>query len=497
MARPITWQDVAAPSQGAALAASQAAGDSIRNALSGLSNTVTGFQDAVKKDATNKVVADVMASADPLAAAAAAPQGWQVDPLAVAAAAQNTDARLRANAASDASLAASKVSTALNNATLQDKESDRVATSLSSPVIDQIVKTGKLPSIDLNDAQWKTEGGNKAYAQVLQFKRDYDADQRATLALHWQRKQAIRDEANQNYLNWEAERGATPEFQQADPAAARAESLKMARKFGADLTKVDQGLSFAVNSAVNSKPTEAQLDGQVPNISPAKDSKGNNRPATTYLDVQATLRGRVSDLETQKAAEEAKYQAAVQGRDLMAQNAFKGPVELIPNQIAKTLGWSEGDAREALDAVRAEYKDLDAAQAADIVLASKGKWFEGFAARSDEAKAIAGRYKAFNDGGREKGLQRNLDSITSKFDRQITRAQQLGLQVNGAARAGAPVPTEAANWVEQYRQNQLNQEKANDAAEAKRIADQRAAAEEAARAQKSTQEALQRAFERH
>lgn len=496
MARPITWQDVTGPNVGASLNASQAAGDSIRNALGGLANTALGYEDATKRDATGKAVAAVLSSDDPLAAAAAQPQGWQVDPLAVAQAAQTADARQRSNLASDASLDASKVSTELNRATLQDKTDERIATTLSSPLIDQIVKSGKLPSIDLNSDEWKTQAGNKAYKQVLDFYGQYQDDKLKAEDMHLRRQTALKDKAKEDAFGWARSFGGSAEGQGLDPAEVDRRITKEFQKRGVSEAYVGQGSQFYEQGAQANRATDTELDGEVPNISQSKDLDGNNRPSATYLDVKANLAGRISDINSQKAFETEKYQGAVQGRDLQAGNVFTGPVEGIPAKLATAKGWSEEDSQEAISAIRAEYKGLDAAQAADIALAHGGKWFEGIAARSDEAKAMAGRYQAFNDAGRTEGLQRTLDSLGSKYDKAVARVQVLDRQTTAAARNGEAIPTEAANIVSAYRQNADTKEKA--ARAEKKAADEAAAAAavQAEKNRKAADDALQRAFER-
>jgi len=247
MARPITWNDVAAPQFGAPLAASAAAARQVSDALSGLGDTARGYVGAVKEDATRAAVADIMSAADPVAAAAAMGQSWKIDPLAAQQAVVAADQRRQTSLANVASLAASKTTTELNRAALDDRVANREAADLSAPVIDEIVRTGKLPVLDRTKPEWQTAGGNLAHERVLKFYGDYMDDKRATENLYWQRKQATKNEANQRYLNWEAERGATPDLQLADSSVARRESIEKAKEFGADLTIVDQGLAYAEN----------------------------------------------------------------------------------------------------------------------------------------------------------------------------------------------------------------------------------------------------------
>jgi hypothetical protein len=467
MARPITWQDVAAPNLGSSLAASQAAGDSIRNALAGLGGVVENYQDDTRAEATKQAVAQIMTSADPMAAAKAAPQGWQVDPLAVAQAAQQTDTRLRQNAAADASLDASKVSTELNREVLEDRTNQRVAASLASPMIDEIMKTGKLPPIDLNNPEWKTSAGNLAHKEVIDFWNNYQDDKLRASDMHLRRQLALKDKAKEDALGWARSFGASPEGQQLDPAEVDRRITKEFERRGVSAAHVGTGAQFFEQGAQANRATEDELDQDVPNFGDA-----------TYFDLNSNLSLRARDLNQQKAAKVSQFDRAIRGQELAAGTVFTGPVAGIPAKLATELEWSNEDAKEAIDAVKAEYKGLTDWQAADIVLDTKGKWFEGAAARSDEAKAKAGAFKAFNEIGGNEGLAKEIDRVSSPFDRELARLPIIQRQVTGAARRGDPVPTEAVNITKSYRAAEQAR-KQEEAEAAQKIVDDAAAEQKA------------------
>lgn len=476
MARPITWQDVAGPNTSGALAAAQAAGDSITNALSGLGGVAQGQSDRIKADATKQAVAGILQSDDPFAAAAAAPQNWAVDPLAIAQAATQADTRLRANVAQDASVEASRASTDSNRAALQDRTDERIATTLSSPKIDEIIKTGKLPSIDLNSKDWGSAAGNRAYKQVLDFYSDYQRDKLQAEDMHLRRQTALKDKAKEDALGWARDFGASPEGQSLDPAEVDRRITAEFKKRGVSGAYVGNGAQFFEQGAQANRPTEDELDRPVPN-----DEK------STFFDINMGLATRAKDLQAQKTEAISKYDRAVRGQELVAGNVFKGPTAAIPGLLATKLGWSEEDAKEAIDAVKAEYKDLTDWQAADIALETKGKWFEGIAAHSDEAKAKAGSYRAFNEAGGAEGLAEKIKSVGSPFDRQLARLPVLQRQVSGAARTGGEAPNEAVNITKAYREAAANQKQADADAAQKQVDDAAAAQKAIEEARKSRQ----------
>jgi hypothetical protein len=483
MARAITWQDVAAPNLGGSLAASQDASELIGRALTGLGTVGTNYMDATKEAATREAVAGIMNSVDPMAAARAAPQGWQVDPLAVQKAAQVQDQVIRQNTAADAALEASRVSTDANRAQLEDLTSTRQASTMSSKMIDQIVKTGKLPSIDLDASEWKTAAGNKAYSQTLDFWNKYQDDKRGAEALHLQRKALDKADAEKDFLGFAREFGASAEGQIADPATWDRKLTEEAKRRGVNVGLVDQGLQLAERGAQANKPTQVELDSFVPTLGDERGGKGS----ATFGDINSKLNIRAQDLQQQKTSAINKFDREKRGQELVAGNVFKGPPAAIPGLLATKLEWKEEDAREAIDAIKAEYKGLTDWQAADIALATQGKWFEKAAARSEQGKALAGAYTAFNDIGGTTGLATKIEEVGAPFDRALARIPVLQRQVIGSARSHNPVPQEAVDILNEYRA-------AEKAVRDARTKDAKALAEAQARKLKDAAEAAEKAL---
>lgn len=482
MARPITWTDVAAPNFGSSLAASQAAGESITQALANVGKLGMDVRNAAREDATRQAAAAIMASNDPMAAAAAAPQGWDIDAFALQKAAQERDQTLRSNLAQDAALQASKTTTAVNQATLDDRVAEREASTMSSPMIDQILKTGKLPSIDLNQDNWKTAAGNRAYKQVLDFWGQYQDDKVRAKEMHLRLKSA-RDKENQDlFLGAARDYGASAEGQMADPATRDRYLTGLAKKMGVSSVFVDQGAQVAERGSQANTATEAELDQVAP-----------GGTGTSFRDVNSNLVRRQNDLEKQKAAKLSEFDRAVRGQELMQGTVFNGPSEGLPGELAKRTGWDLDDAQDRINRIRSEYPNITDAQAADIALATQDRWFDRGAARSPEAVARAGAYAEFNRLGGVAGLNRELSKAAAPFDKELARLPVLARQVTGAARTGSAVPADAQRVVSEFARADAEQARQVKAAQEKRA---QAAAEEAAKAKRSEEIAAQAAQQR-
>jgi hypothetical protein len=484
MAQPITWRDIAAPNLSGSIAASQAAGNQITQALSNIGTLGMDLRDQARADATKRAVAGILSSTDPNAAAAGVQQGWDIDPLAIAQAARTRDSQLRSDLASDASLEASRVATdanranielgkttlALNKATLEDRTAEREASTMSSPMIDSILKTGKLPSIDLNQDNWKSAAGNKAYKQVLDFWGQYQDDKVRAEQLHLQTK-AIRDKENQDaFFGAAREYGASADGQLADPATRDRYLSKLAKSFNVPSIYVDQAAQVAERGSQANTATQEELDQTIPG---GTDS--------SFRDVNTNLVRRQNDLEKQKAAKISEFDRAVRGQELMQGTVFNGPSEGLPGELAKRTGWDLDEAQDRINRIRSEYPNITDAQAADIALATQDRWFDRTAARSPEAVSRAGAYAEFNKLGGAAGLNREMAKAAAPFDKELSRLPILARQVTGAARAGAPVPAEAQRIVSEFARADSTQAREVERAQQRAL---KAAQEEAAKSNK-------------
>lgn len=482
MARPITWQDVVAPNLSGSLAASQAAGNQITQALSNVGQLGMDLRDQARTDATGQAIAGILSSDDPRAAAAAVQQGWDINPLALAQAARTRDSQLRSDSAADASLAASRTTTALNQATLDDRTAEREATGLSSPMIDQILKNGKLPSIDLNQDEWKSAAGNRAYKQVLDFWGQYQDDKIRAQESHL-RVKALRDKENQDaFFGAARDYGASADGQLADPATRDRQLSKLAKNFGVSSIYVDQAAQVAERGSQSNAATQEELDQAIPG---GTDS--------SFRDVNSNLVRRQNDLEKQKAAKISEFDRAVRGQELSQGTVFNGPSEGLPGELAKRTGWDLDDAQDRINRIRSEYPNITDAQAADIALATQDRWFDRGAARSPEAVSRAGAYAEFNKLGGAAGLNRELTKAAAPFDKELGRLPVLARQVTGAARSGSAVPAEAQRIVSEFARADTQQQRKAEAAQ-KRAAD--AALEEATKAARANEVAAAAAVQR-
>jgi hypothetical protein len=470
MARPITWQDVAAPNLAGSLAASQAAGNQITQALSNVGDLGMDIRNQSRADATGRAIAGILASNDPNAVAAGVQPNWDIDPLALAQAARTRDSQLRSDVAADASLAASRTTTALNQANLDDRTAEREATTLSSPMIDQILKTGKLPSIDLNQDNWKSAAGNRAYKQVLDFWGQFQDDKLRAQETHLRTK-ALRDKENQDaFLGAARDYGASADGQLADPATRDRYLSKLAKNFGVSSIFVDQASQVAERGSQANTATQEEFDQTAPGST-----------GVTFRDVNSNLVRRQNDLERQKAAKLSEFDRAVRGQELMQGTVFNGPSEGLPGELASRTGWDLDEAQDRINRIRSEYPNITDAQAADIALATQDRWFDRSAARSPEAVSRAGAYAEFNKLGGIPGLNRELTKAAAPFDKELSRLPVLSRQVTGAARSGAPIPAEAQRIVSEFSRADRQEERKVQEAQKKILQEAQEQAAKAAR----------------
>jgi hypothetical protein len=484
MARPITWQDVAAPQVGASLAASQAAGQSITQALQGLAGVAQGEFDKRKTDATKQAVAGILSAEDPLAAAAAAPQNWAIDPLAVAQAAQAGDARVRANKASDASLAASQVSTQLGQAQLQDRVDQRDAALLSAPVIEAI-RTKQPYSLDFKGDEWNTQGGLLAQERVLNFLDRQQDNDRANEALRLQRSQVKEAKAVNELRSFSRALGASTEGQALDPAEKDRRISAKAKELGVDFAVDDAATYFDRGVQANTATAEER---SVPALS-YEGGDGVTR-SLSYDDVRSASIGRrradnadqaraVLAEPVRKGGDTTWLQLQELGNGPSFQQDEKGTVD---QKLADALKWDLDDAQDRINRIRAEYPKLTRAQAADIAFDTQDSWTDRGGAKDPRAKAKAAAWEEFDKMGGASGVMAGIQGKQAKFLKENSRLDTLDRQFTAATREGDFVPKAVVEILDGYRDD----EKAKRAAAA---AEEAAAKEKAAKAQAALKDA--------
>lgn len=426
MARPITWESVTAPNFNGSLAASQAAGDTISNALKGLAGAGQGYMDETRKLATDNAVAGILNSADPLAAAAAAPQGWQVDAATLQKAALGQDQVNRANESQGLQNEASRIASKTNQAQLDDILSTRASSTIASNLITQMPANGDISQFDLNDPRFKGPEGEKALATFLAESHARQKFALDKLDIEGRNKDRAKNLANQKALNWEAEKAHDPDFLLQDPQLQERQRLAAWKGFGADLQLMSAGRQLSQGERGTTGATAQERAQVIPGMS------------INYNDAGKVLKDELLEAQRQQASAANSFQAEIGGRDLQKKNVFSElPKEAIPDAVAKQTGVDVDEAQSRLSKIQAAFPTLDGDQVADIALATRGRWNAlkiWDPSDNPEAVAMAERYKAYNDIGRDSGLAREQGVKTAPWDAKINSItkQQTKLETKAA-----------------------------------------------------------------
>ena len=457
MARPITWQDVAAPrGLSAAIEVYGRGGDRLAQAVGGMGEIVEDFRNDKIKTATDAAVATIATSTDPTAAASAVPKDWTIDPLAVAVAANARGTQLQQARAVDQNILASQAqvrqsesAVLTQEANRKDIEDKRRGAELAQPFLDQIL-SGKYKGV--GPEAFKDQGQGGVYAQeaiqnALKEQRDYSLRANESNL----RMKALREQdAPNNYLGWAREFGASAEGQLLDAKELDRRLVAEAKRRGLPATFADSAsTSFGKGLAANGA-TDAELDTRVP---------GANK---TYRDGVRTLTAIQSDVEAQKAAAlaapydpknpdkpDSNRPSLLQLQELATRApAFQeGPLTFVANELAaKAQDMDASEARDRIAAIRAEHPHLTVSQAADLALQSEDRWFDFTAAGSPEVKAGALMYKEVDRLGGKAGVDRIASERTAKFDRVLGELPTAARQLSGAARTGTGLPTKILEW---------------------------------------------------
>lgn len=307
MARPITWQDVAAPNQAGNLAAAAAATEQIQRSLSGLGNVATDVRNTIQQDATKQAVANITNSADPAAAVAAAPRGWEVDPLAVAAAGQARTGVLRQEKVQDASLAASAASSAASQvatererATLEDIKATRDAEEIAQRSWSATSKAGvaTLSEADRDRGQASIKAG-AILDQRLNMMRD---NARADAQLALAKSQAKMTQNDRNFQDQFAGFLQSPQGQLMEQTQQLQYGAQLAVRLGANRALVNQVHASIAPGAAAFTPTTDQLGLPATTIK-TQDADGKDVAVpVTFRDVVGNLSSQQDALNRQIAA---------------------------------------------------------------------------------------------------------------------------------------------------------------------------------------------------
>lgn len=170
MARPITWTDVTYRGNAAMLEMAGRASDRITEAVAGMGQVAVDNQNRIIDENTKNAIASIANSQDPTAAAAAVPQTWQFDPLAIASAANTRSGQLLDTKVKESNLAENELSMTNTRSEMADRESKRHIATLVAPY-EAAARAGKDFDVDEeSDPMWKTPAGFEAKKYLEELK---------------------------------------------------------------------------------------------------------------------------------------------------------------------------------------------------------------------------------------------------------------------------------------------------------------------------------------
>ena len=489
MARPITWADVAYRGNAAALEVFGRGGDRVAQAFQNIGQVAVDNRNQQIEEATKQAVAGIMSSDNPDAAVAAVPQGWQYDPLAIAKAGNAREDQLQTKRLQEETILTNQAAREMQQAQLQDLRDKRDAEAIIQRNWEASVKAGRvvLSEDDANMGQASLYAGKELAARLGDLRDDQRADKELGLRASEvatrnreanARMKALDREINGvEYLGWAREFGSTPEAQMMEPEKLDAYLVAEAKRRGLPATYADQAAgSFGKGVAAN-PAAESDLDARIPGSS------------KTYRDGLRTLSAIKTDAEAQRAAvlampydeknpdkPDPNRPSLLQLQEIATRGPgfTDGPIGMVAAQLAKEAGMDDEEAKSRLSAIKAEYRHLTYAQAADLAFQSKDRWNnigDWNVTKSPEVKAGAMIYREIDRLGGKEGVDRVAASRTAQFDRTLAELPTAARQLSGSARARAKLPSKIIEW-----DSKLT------SARAKAAAEEAAAAEAASRA---------------
>lgn len=464
MARPITWDSVAAPNgMNASVEMYGRASDAIAKAVKGIGQVAADNQNQIVDDNTKAAIATIANSSDPTAAAAAVPKSWQFDPLQIAVAANARTDQLGQIKMRDSTLETNALQRKSVQAELDDKEAHRQGALVAQEGLKYIESTGKMPEFAKNDPLAGTAAG--IYAQEA-WREAYDSQRKFALdkeRLGLERANAARaarleqqDKAKQAYLSDLNAAALDPNNFNMEPGARSKLNIQLAQKHGVGYLALEGDAHFA-NAIKANMPTYAQLD--------STDSQGFNRQdvisgfMTEKNNIEADKNVKIAGFKT---AQEVALQSAnspYKGmtEDQMQQKFLKDHPEVTKGFWATATGvtWEAKDVGQRADEIQAEAKDrgvkIARHDAIEMVASTIGAFTTGDRDRriiTDETSALIDRYGAFSKYGDVENLNLAMNTIK---DEAATKAAKVDRAINLTMRSavtGEPISKEVASQFE-------------------------------------------------
>lgn len=410
MARPITWTDVAYRGNAALVETYGRAADRVTDAIKGIGQVAVDNRNQQIEKNTKDAVASILTSDDPDAAVAAAPQGWQYDPLAIAKAGSAREKELTDAKVADASLRANNLQADMAQAGLDDRVAQREGADLALPYRD-LIFSGKGAKIDRTDPRWQTAAGREAIKLIdgwdsefrdFSFKQKELGLRQAEASLRIQEAKegkALRD-ANSELVRLSG----TAEFLAKPPEERDRIITQVYDKHGAPLTALTTGRAAVDLGMSGNKPTDAELDAI------------NPQTGTTTRALVENISQRALAVDARTNQDLSRYDTALRGAELMANNPYKGLSDGEAAQLflknnpqvgngVLTRDWGPEDVKDRADRVQKEAKKagkpITREQAFMLVEGTIGEMtpFDSVGIFNDRVKANLEEFGALNDAG--------------------------------------------------------------------------------------------------
>jgi len=259
MARPITWQDIAPPNFASSLAASQAAGAQIGDALSGIAALGNNLREKAIEQSTREAVAQVQNAPDPVAVAAAMRTGWDIDPFVVSSAANARGTQLRQEEAANEAILTGKAQRSLIQGQADDRIAARESAGIASPVQMKLVAAKNFGQLQ------------QAYQSIDRANPSFTGSQAGQLAL-----KSIDDMFNERSKYFQNADELALRGRQIDMAGQAAKEAELNAKFAADLER-------AVADPKNAVLNEGALRDLVRGIAEKHDRVGQTESGVAYV----------------------------------------------------------------------------------------------------------------------------------------------------------------------------------------------------------------------
>ena len=485
MARPITWQDVAAPNQAGNLAAAVAASEQVSRALIGLGNVASNVRAVQQAEATKAAVADIMSSNDPATVAAAAPRGWEVDPLAVAQAAQERTGVLRQEKVQDAQLAASGAATAASQAAtareqeiLEDIKATREAEEIAQRSWEATAKAGVATLSEEDRA--RGQASIKAGAILDQRLNTMRDNARADAQLALQKSQAQMTQTDRAFQDQFAGFLQSPQGQMMEPTQQLQYGAALAKRLGANRALVNQIHASIAPGAAQFTPTTDQLGLPATTIK-TKDADGKATDVPiTYREAAGNLAAQKDALDRQIAAKTDETLAKYGGPTAFAPSPYDGMdeatlaaalVALPKEQWGFDLEDTKDRIRHQVAAAKKPYTIIDengkkvtrerseraltSGQLAQLVLSTRDSGIlpqfltlDALQTNGGGADAKRIQFLELNRAGGAAGVQKQLQAELAPWAKeQATIARGL-TEVNAAARGGGSLSPTVQKQIE-------------------------------------------------